>query len=208
MVADYLALCRHPLKDLKRWLAEDKKKAGGIGRRYQSTATKERNHACNATQTQLADAHGLRRQSLPDVRVRLDADGQGGRNGDCVFARSRAGIGRYDELRQVREERTGLASHRANDAAFAPDTSLQGMRAVILALYGAKIELTRRSLPASEVSAAVRAILAEQSAAFRELAGRRFAAMRAARERRQALHYAEGENSKIERAGGPDARPL
>ena len=82
------------------------------------------------------------------------------------------------------------------------------MRAVILALYGAKIELTRRSLPAREISAAVRAILAEQSAAFRELAERRFAAMRAARERRQASHYAEAENSKIERAGVADARPM
>jgi hypothetical protein len=79
---------------------------------------------------------------------------------------------------------------------------------VIVALYGAKIELTRRSLPAREVSAAVRAILAEQSAAFRELAQRRFAAMRAARERRQASRYAEAENSKIERGEVPDAQPL
>ena len=82
------------------------------------------------------------------------------------------------------------------------------MHAVILALYGAKIELTRRSLPAREISAAVRAILAEQAAAFRELAERRHAAMRAARERRQALRFLEGENSKIERTELPDARPL
>ncbi len=82
------------------------------------------------------------------------------------------------------------------------------MHAVILALYGAKIELTRRSLPAREINAAVRAILADQSAAFRELAQRRFAAMRAARERRQSLRQVDGENSKIERAGVADARPV
>ncbi len=82
------------------------------------------------------------------------------------------------------------------------------MHAVILALYGAKIELTRRSLPAREISAAVRAILAEQSAAFQELAERRFAAMRAARERRQASRQVDGESSKIERGEVPDARPL
>jgi len=207
-VADYLELCRNPRKDLKRWLAEDKKKAGGVGRRYQSTAAREKNHAYNATQTRLADTHGLRRQSLPDVRVRLDADGQRRRHGDRVFARSRTGAGRYDQLRSVRGEGTGLASHRASDAATGPDASLEGMNAVIAALYGAKIELTRRSLPAREISAAVRAILADQSAAFRELAQRRFAAMRAAREKRQALRFAEGENSKIERVGAPDARPL
>jgi hypothetical protein len=82
------------------------------------------------------------------------------------------------------------------------------MHAVILALYGAKIELTRRSLPAREVSAAVRAILADQSAAFRELAQRRFAAMRAAREKRLELRQPEGGDSQCERVGVPDARPL
>ena len=81
-------------------------------------------------------------------------------------------------------------------------------RRLILAFYGAKIEATRRSLPAREISAAVRAILAEQSAAFRALAERRFAAMRTAREKRLALRQTEGGNSKIERAGVPDARPL
>jgi len=82
------------------------------------------------------------------------------------------------------------------------------MQALLHAFYGAKIEATRRSLPAREISAAVRAILAEQSAAFRALAERRFAAMRTAREKRLALRQTEGGNSKIERAGGPDARPL
>lgn len=81
------------------------------------------------------------------------------------------------------------------------------MHAAIQALYGAKIEATRRSLPAREIAAAVRAILAEQSAAFRALAERRHAAMRAARERRRNLRQAEPDNSQCERPEVRAARP-
>jgi hypothetical protein len=59
--------------------------------------------------------------------------------------------------------------------------------------YSAKIEATRRSLPAREVSAAIRALLDEQSAAFRELADRRGAVSKASRERRQGAHIAARE---------------
>lgn len=48
-----------------------------------------------------------------------------------------------------------------------------------LAFYRAKIEATRRGLPAHEVAAAVRAILAKPAAAFRALGERRDPMMRA-----------------------------
>ena len=80
MTADYLALCRNPLKDLRRWLAEDKKKAGGIGRRVPINSHKGERPCIHSDTNLRGKRHGLRRQSLPDVRVRLDTDGkEGGR---------------------------------------------------------------------------------------------------------------------------------
>ncbi|WP_156964693.1 hypothetical protein [Methylocapsa aurea] len=171
LAADYLKLCHDPVKDLRRWLAEDKKKAGGTGRRFQPTRREGHDHAQDAKQTRVAEAHGLRSQSLPDMRGGLDADGKRGRDADGVPARPRACAGGYDGLRPVRGEGTGLASR--SGIASAQGLSFAGEGAGIRALYGAKIEATRRSLPAREIAAAVRALLDEQRAAFRALAERR-----------------------------------
>jgi hypothetical protein len=208
LAADYVKLCQHPLKDLRRWLAEDKKRAGATGRETKSFTTKGGDYAHTKGASVVMETAGwLRRQSLLQVRGRLDADGSRGRGADNVSARSRAGAGRYDGLRSVRGEETRLASNSASEIASAPDASLDGESATILAFYGAKIALTRRSVPARDVSAAVKAILDEQSAAFRALADRRHAVMRAARERRRDLRHADREASRIERAGVPDAQP-
>jgi hypothetical protein len=53
----------------------------------------------------------------------------------------------------------------------------------ILQLYAAKIELTRRSLPRSQVADAIRAIIDEQRAALRALTLRRMQSKTARRER-------------------------
>jgi hypothetical protein len=78
--------------------------------------------------------------------------------------------------------------------------------AVILSLYGAKIEATRRSLPAREVGAAIRALMDEQRAAMKALAERRHGAAAARQERTHELPRAGGEG--LQQARPPPARGL
>jgi len=174
LAADYVNLCQHPLKDLRRWIAEDRKNAGGAGRRLQPTTSKGENHAHDKTQTVLADAHGLRRQPLPQLRGGLDAHGQRGRGVDGVPARPRTSAGRYDGLRQVREEgrSAGLNRDHARGDALTRASSFEGERAVMRAFYGAKIEATRNSVPSREIAAAIRALLDEWSVSSRALVER------------------------------------
>jgi ethanolamine ammonia-lyase large subunit len=62
-------------------------------------------------------------------------------------------------------------------------------RAALLALYGAKIEALRRSLPTREIAAAVRAIRDERKAAMRALADRRSASGIAQRTKGEAERF-------------------
>jgi hypothetical protein len=115
---DYVALCKNPAKDLKRWLAEDKKRPVRRGRRFQSTRTNQRgDHDQIANQTRNEKTQGLRGNTLPPVRDGLDANWQEWRIAHGVLARSRGRLGRYDALRQVRGEgAAGIAAaaeHRA-----------------------------------------------------------------------------------------------
>ncbi len=107
IVEDYLKLCRNPAKDLKRWIAEDKTARGAPEAIY--SLTKGGEHAdTQGTAIVVAEADRLRRQPLPELRDGLDADGRGRQRVDDVPARSRAGAGEHDGVRQVRAEaRTG-----------------------------------------------------------------------------------------------------
>jgi hypothetical protein len=78
------------------------------------------------------------------------------------------------------KRKRGLAAVKARDDPG--DSSFESGQEAIRALYGAKIEATRRNLPKREAAAAVRALLDEQGAAFRELAERQQAESRARRE--------------------------
>jgi hypothetical protein len=78
------------------------------------------------------------------------------------------------------KRKRGLAAVKARDDPG--DLSFESGQEAIRALYGAKIEATRRNLPKREAAAAVRALLDEQGAAFRELAERQQAESRARRE--------------------------
>ena len=214
IVGDYLALCQNPLQDLQRWLAEDKKRPAGTGRVFQPTTTREGTHVSDTTHTGVANAHGIRRQPLPPLRGGLDAHRERGRGSDRVLARSRAGVGRYDPLRQVRREAavgartgsvgsvaTGLTAPRGDIGA---DLLFRGARAEIVALFAAKIEATRRSLPAREITAAVRALVEERRAAVRAIGEHRRAAQVAAHERRDAERF----SAKLARQSAQaEARP-
>jgi hypothetical protein len=207
IVEDYLELCADPSKDLLGWLAAGERRRSG---RQQQPITRKGNNYADTTKQELADANGIRGLALREVQIWMDAHRQGGRGADGVPARSqRTGFGRYDKLRPARgEATTALAAPRASGDTGAPDASLNGEHAALSAFYGAKIEATRRSLPAREVSAAIRAIFDEQSAAFRALADRRGTASKASRERRHGARFAAREATGRERAGVlPYARP-
>jgi hypothetical protein len=207
IVEDYLELCADPSKDLLGWLAAGERRRSG---RHQQPTTRKGNDYDNTKQPSLADANGIRGLALPPMQIWLDAHGQGGRGADGVPARSRrASFGQYDELRQVQGgTTTALAAPRVCGDTGAPDSSLRGEYAALSAFYGAKIEATRRSLPAREVSAAIRAIFDEQSAAFRALADRRGTASKASRERKQVAQLTAREATQQDRAGIPPyARP-
>ena len=107
LVQDYLELCRNPLKDLRRWAAEDKR-FGRAPRGFQAFITKGGDHADNqGAAVALAKAAGLRGQPLPGLRLRVDAHGSRGR-ADGVSARPGAGSGGDDGLRSLRAERGGF----------------------------------------------------------------------------------------------------
>ncbi len=204
IVEDYLELCADPSKDWLGWLAAGEGRRGG--RRQQPITSKGRDYDDTTQQTRMADANGIRGNSLQKMQIWVDAQRQGGRV-DGVFARSRpAGFGRYDALRQIQGRTTALTPRASNDAG-APE-SFKGEQAALSAFYRAKIEVTRRSLPAREVSAAIRAILDDQSAAFQALADRRAAASKTFRDRRQSARFAAREATQRERRGVPPyARP-
>ena len=158
IVGDYLALCQNPLQDLQRWIAEDKKRPAGTGRVFQQTTTREGTNVSDTTHTGVANAHGIRRQSLPPLRGGLDAHRERGRGSDRVLARPRASAGRYDQLRSLRgEAATGAAAGTATGSAVrvaagltAPrgdggaDLSFRDARADLLARYAARIDEARR----------------------------------------------------------------
>jgi len=76
-----------------------------------------------------------------------------------------------------------------------------------MAFYGARIEATRRSLPAREIAAAVRAIIEERRAAMRVFSNRQKFARVGLRERRAAERFSQRlaqKNARVPR----DARPL
>lgn len=195
MAADYLKLCRNPVKYLPRWLAEDKKKGGGPAGGVLPTTRNGGTYEYSATQAGLAAIHRLCRQSLPPMRGWLDANRERGRGVDGMPARPRAGAGRYDPLRSFRGEGTPFAPPGAGGrgglatAATGSDLTARGERTALRALYAAKVEATQRCLPQREIAAAVRAVIDDERAAMRALMERQQAAQRAIRERRQAERF-------------------
>ena len=102
LAEDYLRLCRDPLRDLQRWMDEDKKR-GRVGRGVQLITRRGEDAAKNTTPAAdyLAHADRLRREPLHELQGRLDTDRAGGRSTRSVPGRQRACARRYDGLQQV-----------------------------------------------------------------------------------------------------------
>ena len=195
LAADYLALCQNPLQDLQRWIAADKKRPGGTGSVFQRTTNRGGSHAYNRSHIGETGARRLSGHPLPPLRGRMDAHAQGRRDDHGLPARSRACAGRYDELRSLRAEGIAGRSRPGGDSRDA-DLAFRGGRATLLALYGAKIEATRRSLPQREIAAALRALRDDRHAALRAFTEHRRAVLKGAREQRRAERFSGRANAR------------
>jgi hypothetical protein len=190
-VADYYTrLCKYPLQDLHRWMAEDRRRPGGGRMVIQTIIRKGLRHAHNTSDGFLANANRLCRQPLPALRGGMDTHREGGRRADGLLARSRAGFIGYDQLRSVRGEGATassawrLASHDTNlDSRFAAEA------AGIAALFRIKLANLRWYVPAREIAAAARVLLDDKRAS-----------MRALRERRTKTRLADREDERMARA--------
>ena len=78
-------------------------------------------------------------------------------------------------------------------------------RSVINALYAARIEATRHSVPARDRMAAIRALIQERQAAMRAITERKQSALKAIRERR-AAERVRAERAREQKSGRPEAR--
>lgn len=192
LAADYLELCHNPLKDLRRWLAEDKK----LSRAPPVTSLTKKGGAyahSEGTATFVAEAERLRREPLPPMRGGMDAGGSGG-GANGVSIGPRAGAGGDDGLRQVREERSGQLARSADGDAGG---SYAAEAEAINALFTEKLEGLRRRLPKWEIPAAVRALKDERQARLQGIS-----------DRRHAESITEREITRRERTGiPPTARP-
>ncbi len=201
LAEDYLRLCRDPLRDLQRWMDEDKKR-GRAGREVQLTTKKEEYAQTTTAANSVAQTGGLRGQPLHAMQGRLDTDRAGGWNSDGVLARSRAGAGRYDGLQSVRTDQraaVGLGQVAGDVSAeayakaevtaeAAPNFSSE--LAAVAGYYAARLAATRAGLSPRDIAAAVRAIQNEKIVAIRAVLERWSAASRGATEKRQATRAA------------------
>jgi hypothetical protein len=87
------------------------------------------------------------------------------------------------------------ARHSASNGASVGDSPVKGEQAALSAMYRAKIEVARRSLPAHEIAAAIYALVREMGAAMKALTDRRSAARAAkaaARKGQEVVSRSEG----------------
>jgi hypothetical protein len=168
LAEDYLRLCRDPLRDLQRWMDEDKKR-GRAGRGVQLITRRGEDAAKDTTTAAnyLAQANRLRGQPLPAMQGRLDADRAERGRADGLLARPRAGAGRYDGLQPVRAAPRAAAGLIGGDAVAGASFRLGIELDAVSSYYAAKIAAVKRGLSPRDIAGAVRAVLNEQAGAVR-----------------------------------------
>jgi hypothetical protein len=165
LVADYLGLCRNPLKDIRRWIAE-------------TTPKTKSAHAQGSSSRLGRRTDRFRPHPLHEMRSRLDASRQGRSQNYRLSSRPGAGVDQYDRLRSLRAE-GGPASASAQscaettgeitpptcfgEEADAPDCEVSGIRA----FYAALIAAARSSLPRAAAAALVQRLRTEKIMATR-----------------------------------------
>ena len=185
MVEDYVRLCRDPVRDLKRWIAEDKRSRI---RSYEPTTRLPSWGEHVRTEKQQTDAVaravGIRDKPLHEMRGRLDAPLEKRELPDRVSSRPRSGVAGDGGLRSFRAEGgAGLTPAAILSLRADVSAAFQAEHAGLLNYYAARIEAAKRGASPAAIMAAIRAIADEQTAALRNLADRRHAAEAKEREK-------------------------
>jgi hypothetical protein len=187
----FVVLCRDPLRDLPRWLAEHKSNPKTLGHTQPLTARIDDARAEDSSPG-VAAADGFRRDALHQLRGGMDAQGQD-RVSHGLPSQSRTGAGGDDELRSLRAAGEGASA--TGFGTTQPDLSAEFASeiATIASSYRARIAALRVSLPRGAIATAVHALRAEMKMAIRAVKERRKNSKRNA----EAQHKAQARNRHI-----------
>ena len=172
LAADYLNLCRSPLPDIQRWVAESR--PAYTGANAGNLETWRTSHAQITSPGLARPANRFCGEPLYELRGRLDPLRAGGQ---CRRLSSRPGAGlyKYDQLRSLRAqtETSAAETHSLPSAtssqAIAPSSGLAGELAAAKGYYASRIAAARLTLSQAELALAIRAINDEQTLAARTI---------------------------------------
>jgi len=170
--ADYLALCRNPLSDVRRWILES-------GPSYSGTSpdkleTWSTSHAQTTSPGLARPADRFCNNPLHAVRGGLDPQRAGGQR-HRLSSRPGAGLYQYDQLRSLPTAQTPPAEARPLPAttptpdAVAPSSGLAAELAAAKGYYASRIAAARLSMSADELATFIRTIQDEQTLAARAI---------------------------------------
>jgi len=172
LAADYLAICRNPLKDIDRWIVETRPKTRSA-------------HAHHSTRRPSAGSLGLRRHALHALRGGVDAPPGGRQESYRLSSRPGAGAEKYDQLRSLRAEARGgvarplLQTHtEAHTQVVAETGDSASELSGIGAYFNALIAAARTSLSRADAAAVIRSLHTQKILAMRAVKDRRRAAPR------------------------------
>ena len=173
LTADYLNLCRSPLPDIQRWVAESR--PAYTGANAGNLETWRTSHAQTTSPGLARPANRFCGEPLHELRGRLEPRRGGGQ---CRRLSSRPGAGlyQYDQLRSLRAqtetsaaEARSLPSAASTPGTVAPSSGLAGELAAAKGYYASRIAAARLTLSQAELYRAIRTINDEQTLAARAI---------------------------------------
>jgi hypothetical protein len=164
LVSDYLALCRNPLKDLRRWNSEWK---NNTRTRHPSTPPPQRSADAQSPPSRMAGPqYGIRADALHGLRGGLDEERRRWSETHRLSARSRASADQHDRLRPLRTEGGAAAPLRSDGEThheeIAPAASLASEIAGVKSSYAARIAALSSTLSPAERTIVLRSIKNEK----------------------------------------------
>jgi hypothetical protein len=173
LTADYLNLCRSPLPDIQRWIAESGPAYTGAS--IDNLETWRTSHAQTTSPGLARPANRFCGEPLHELRGRLEPR-RGGGQYHRLSSRPGAGLHQYDQLQPLRAQtETAAAEARSlpptasTPGTVAPSPSLAGELAAAKGYYASRIAAARLTLSQEDLYRAIRAINDEQTLAARTI---------------------------------------
>jgi hypothetical protein len=173
LATDYLALCRNPLSDVRRWIIESGPSYSGTS--PDNLETWSTSHAQTPSPGLARPVDRFCYNPLHAVRGGLDSLRAGGQR-HHLSSRPGAGLYKYDQLRSLPTAQTPPAEARSvPDAASpggAPSTGLAAELAAATGYYASRIAAARLAMSPNELATFIRTIQDEQTLATRAIIDR------------------------------------